>query len=158
MELSDYLIDQDGKDWRNLLSDWLPALPSQFTIWLVNRLGDIFFVPDDGSVQMLDIGSGEVKRLANSRDDFAAKIDRDDNAADWLQIYLVDDCVAAGMRLRPTECYGFKIPPILGGEYSVENVEPTDMAVHYSIQAQIYWQVKDLPPGTEIHGVEIKDE
>ena len=158
MELRDYLIHQDEKDWPELLSEWMPALPEKFAIWLVNRLGDVFFIPEDGSVHMLDVGSGRVERVADSREDFAEKLDLEDNAADWLQIYLVDDCAAAGMRLRATECYGFKIPPILGGEYRVENIEPTDLSVHYSILAQVYWQTKDLPEGTPIGGVELKEK
>jgi hypothetical protein len=157
MELRDYLIDQQGKDWPDLLSDWLPALPQRFTVWLVNRFGDIFFVPDDGSVHMLDIGSGQVERVADNREDFAERIDQEDNAENWLMISLVDQCVAAGMRLDQTECYGFKRPPILGGTYDVENIEPTDLSVHFSLLGEIYWQVKGLPEGTPIAKITLED-
>jgi hypothetical protein len=41
MNVNDYLIDRSGKDWSELLSGWLAALPFSFTVWLVNRLGDV---------------------------------------------------------------------------------------------------------------------
>ena len=65
-------------------------------------------------------------------------------------IKLTDACVAAGLTLGPSQCYSFKNPPILGGAYSVENVWPADLAVHYSFQADICKQAKDLPDGTKV--------
>ena len=50
MNVSDYLIDQEGKDWAELLSDWGILLPSSFTVWLVNRFGDVLAVFDDDRV------------------------------------------------------------------------------------------------------------
>jgi hypothetical protein len=58
MNIKDYLIDQSGKDWQELLCGWAEILPPVFTIWLVNRFGDVILVTDDGSVHLLDIGGG----------------------------------------------------------------------------------------------------
>jgi hypothetical protein len=150
MNIHDYLIDQSGKDWSELFSGWTAALPPSFTVWLVNRFGDVFAVFEDGSVHMLDVGTGAIQRLADSRDDFAAKIDAVGNANNWLMIPLVDQCVAAGLTLSQDQCYGYKIPPILGGKYTVENVSPTSLSVHYSRLAHIFRQTKNLPDGTRI--------
>jgi hypothetical protein len=102
---------------------------------------------------MLDVGIGAVERIADDRDHFADQIDVGDNANNWLMIPLVDQCVAAGFTLADNQCYGYKVPPILGGQYSVENVEPTDLSVHYSLLADIFRQTKDLPDGTRIRTV-----
>ncbi len=153
MNLSDYLIDQAGKDWSELLSGWSPPLPSAFTVWLVNRFGDVFVVFEDESVHMLDVGGGTLTRLADSRDDFAAKIDQIEKAKDWLLLGLLDACVIAGITLKENQCYGWKMPPILGGEYAVSNVVPADLSVHYSFLADIYSQTKDLPDATRIEVV-----
>ncbi len=155
MNVQDYLIEQSGKDWGELLSGWAGTLPASFTVWLVNRFGDVFAVFEDGSVHMLDVGTGMVRRLADSRDDFATQIDAGDNANNWLMTPLVDQCVAAGVTLSEDQCYGYKIPPILGGKYAVENVAPTNLSVHYSLLADIYRQTKDLPDGTRIKAVVI---
>jgi hypothetical protein len=153
MNVEDYLIDREGKDWAELISEWRSLLPKTFDIWLVNRFGDIFAVFEDGSVHLLDVGRGIIERLADSREHFIDRMDQDGNGEGWLLTRLVDECVAAGMKLKENQCYGFKIPPILGGDYEVENVEVTDLSVHYSLQGQICRQVRDLPPGTKINGV-----
>jgi hypothetical protein len=153
MNVHHYLIDQSGKDWSELLSGWSDALPTSFSVWLVNRFGDVFATFEDGSIHMLDVGIGAVKRMADNRDHFADQIDVGDNANNWLMIPLVDQCVAAGITLADNQCYGFKIAPVLGGQYSIENIEPTDLSVHYSVLADIFRQTRGLPDGTPIRTV-----
>jgi hypothetical protein len=154
MNINDYLIDQAGKEWDSFLREWMPPLPPSFTLWLVNRFGDAFVVlEEDSSVHMLDVGSGTFVCVADGRSHFADLLDIDDNAANWLLVHLVDACREAGMSLRTSQCYGFKVPPVLGGKYEVANVEPTDLAVHYSLLANAYKQTKDLPDGTPIKAV-----
>jgi hypothetical protein len=153
MDLNDYLIPQAGKDWKVLLSGWFELLPRSFTLWMVNRFGDLFVVLDDDAVHMLDVGIGTFKRLANNRNHFAALMDVGDNANNWLMIPLVNACVASGMTLGPNQCYGYKIPPVLSGQYEVGNVYPADLAVHYAFLADIYRQTRNLPEGTPVTGV-----
>ena len=128
MIVNDYLIDQTGMDWQAMLSGWAEILPATFTIWLVNRFGDVIAIVDDGSVYLLDIGAGIFKAVAGSREQFADLVETPGNANDWLMIPLVDQCVAAGLSLGSRQCYGFKTPPLLGGEYAAHNVAPVDLA------------------------------
>jgi hypothetical protein len=150
MNLHDYLIDQSGNDWVALLKGWGSVLPASFTLWIVNRFGDLIIVLDDRSVHMLDLGSGQLSRLADSRDEFAKLLDIDDNANNWLMIPLVDQLVAAGMILTPERCYGFKVPPVLGGSYDLENVVTVPLIERYSLMADILRQIKDVPDGTPV--------
>lgn len=60
------------------------------------------------------------------------------------------------MLLSPVRTGSGLRPQILGGEYPVSNVEPTDLSVHYSFLADIYRQTKDLPEGTRISGVTLE--
>ena len=96
-----YLLDQNGIDWPRAFSTWSWLLPPEFTLWLVNRFGDAFLVLPDGTIHMLDVGGGTLTKVAENRDDFCNKIDESDNANDWLMIPLVDELVAAGLRLQP---------------------------------------------------------
>src|SRR5262245_15565216 len=121
VSVQDYLIDQQGIDWPHVTAAWGWLLPPAFTLWLVNRFCDLFIVPEDGSVQMLDVGAGSLTRLAANREEFCQKIDEDDNANDWLMIPLVDKMVLAGKVLQPGKCYGFIVPPLIGGRCEVEN-------------------------------------
>lgn len=150
MLLTDYLIDQQGKNWAELLSGWVPPLPLSFTGWMVNLFGDVFAVFEDGSVHMLDLGHGTLERVADSRDHFCDLADRDDNAREWLMIPLVDACRRAGLALAGYQCYHFKIPPLLGGEYNVDNVAAISLREHYSFMADMVRQTKHLPDGSKV--------
>jgi hypothetical protein len=148
MNILDYLIAPEGLDWGKLLSFWVPPLPAQFNIWLVNRLGEVFAVAKDGSILYLDVGMGTCTHIAPDQSQFAKVLESGNNAERLLRIGLVNDCRRLGMTLKPFECYGFKLPPTLGGRYDVSNLVPTNLLVHYSYQAyickqeEIYW----IPP------------
>src|ERR671914_503127 len=114
MFLHDYIIDHRNLDWPFLLREWTWLVPSTFTVWIMNRFGDLFMVLDDGTVQMLDVGGGTLEKVARSRDDFADKLDEGDNANQWLMIPLIDRLVARGLMLRDGQCYSYKQPPVLG--------------------------------------------
>ena len=157
MDVMDYLIDTEDKDWEELLSAWRFLLPKTFNVWLVNRVGDVFAVFEDGSVHMLDVGRGTLERVADNCDQFVTRIDQDDHANTWMMVSLVNACVKAAIKLGPNQCYGFKIPPMLGGSYEVDNMEPTDLSVHYGLLGEICEQTKDLPRGTKVKRIETKE-
>ena len=130
--INDYLIDPTGHDWPVLLASWMRLLPLGAGMWAVNRIGDVFVMAGDGSVHWLDVGTEHVARIAASRDDFLAKVDEKNNARQWLATPLIDDCVAAGMGLGAGQCYGFRVPPLSGGDYVVENMEVVALTEHYA--------------------------
>ena len=54
-----------------------------------------------------------------------------DYASDWLKIPEVDRLVAAGLTLRPGECYAYVHAPIAGGKDTVENTRVASLADYY---------------------------
>jgi hypothetical protein len=150
MSIHDYLIDHRGFDWPSLFSEWTWLVPNELTVWLMNRFGDLILVFEDGSVYMLDVGGGTLERVANNRDDFAAKVDEDNNANEWFMIPLVDQFVAAGIELSDGRCYGYKKPPILGGDYTVDNSCVLPIAEHFAFHGSIHNQIKDVPDGSKV--------
>lgn len=152
MHITDYLIDQAGIEWATLLGPFHSLIPREFTVWLVNRYGDVIFVPDDGSIHILDVGRGTVEQVAASRDEFTTRLDEDANANDWLMLPLVDACVAAGLLLQPGQCYSYRRPPVLGGAYSVGNTIVTSLSDHYKFYGAVYDRIKDLPDGEQVDG------
>jgi hypothetical protein len=156
ISLADYLIDLNGKNWKALLHDWLYLLPSEFTIWMINKLGDVIVVFKDGSVHFLDLGAGQLSRIGNDGKDFASRLSHGDNSSIWLATTLIDGCRAAGMTLTENQCYSYRIPPFLGGAFAVENIEPSDIAVHYGLLGQLWSNTRSLPSGAKIEGVTIK--
>jgi hypothetical protein len=150
MNVYDYLIDHNGFDWAQLLSGWEWLVPPEFSVWLMNRFGDLFLILPDRSVHMLDVCSGSLTKLAESRDEFAHIIDQDDNADDWVMIPLVDRLVEAGLLLERGQCYSFVTPPILGGEYSVENTMVVPIQEHFGLYGSYHEQLRDLPDGSKV--------
>jgi hypothetical protein len=148
--LQDYTIDHRGFDWPDLLAPWAWLLPRELTVWIMNRFGDLFLVMTDGSVHMLDVGGGSLKRIADSRDNFALRIDEGDNANDWLMIPLVDQLVQAGRRLQVGECYSYWQLPLLGGDYTLENTRVVTIDHHYKAFGPIHEKLKDVPDGTRV--------
>jgi hypothetical protein len=147
--VADYLIDHRDFDWPTVLREWTWMLPPTFTVWLMNRIGDLFLVMPDGSVHMLDIGRGTLERIANDRAHFRELCDREpDKANDWLVISLTDELVARNMLLGPGQCYSFTIPPIMGGEWRPENIWVCPIHEHFDVFGSIHHQIKDLPDGT----------
>lgn len=151
MRVDNYLIDHQEFDWSVLLADWAWLLPqNEFTIWLMNLYGDLFLVFEDETVHMLDVGNGSLEKLAESRDDFCRRLDKGNNANMWLMIPLVDKLVEAGKVLNSKHCYSFIIPPVLGGQYAVENTAILQVAENYGIYASIHNQLKDIPVGSRV--------
>jgi hypothetical protein len=150
VSIHDYLLDQSAVDWPAVLEPWTWLLPDDFTLWLANRFCDLFIVTSDGSVHMLDVGAGTLSRLADNRDDFCSKIDEGDNANHWLMIPLVGQLVAAGIHLLPGQCYGFKIPPVIGGEYTIENCAAISIPDYLGSTGSIHDQLRGVPDGAHV--------
>ena len=148
--LADYTIDHAGLDWPDLLANWAWLAPSEFRVWLMNRFGDLFLVMRDGSVHVLDVGCGTLKRVADDRDQFASLLDLNGNANEWLMIPLVDRLRAAGVVLGAGECYSYILLPILGGEYSVANTRVVPISTHFKAFGPIHEGLKDVPDGTTV--------
>jgi hypothetical protein len=148
--IEDYLLPHDGIDWPKALAEWSWLLPAKFTLWLVNRFADLFLVLPDGSVHMLDVGVGTLSRLADSRDEFRSRLDEGDNANQWFMIPLVDQLVAVGVKLQQGHCYAFKVPPVLGGQYTIDNVAPLPIWDYLGAYGSIHGQLRDVPDGTQV--------
>jgi hypothetical protein len=150
MDISGYTIEKAGIDWSEILSKWGWLLPPDLTLWIVNRFGDLILVLPDGRVQFVDIGGGTIQTIAPSREHFFDLVDSGSNANDWFAIPLVDHCVGAGLVPAPGQCYMYAIPPILGGEYSVDNFRVGGIKSHFDFLAEIHRQIKDLPDGAKV--------
>lgn len=150
LSAQDYLIEHTDIDWSTMLSPWHWLLPSELTVWLMNRFGDLFIVLNDGSVHMFDVGCGTLEQVAESRDAFREAIDQDNNADDWLMIPLIDRLVAEGKKLKPGYCYGYLLSPVFGGDYTVANTIIIPIHEHYGLNASLHKQIKDLPDGTAV--------
>lgn len=150
MNIHDYLIDQKGLDWPSLLEEWRWLIPPKFRVWLLTRTGDLFITVPDGSIHMLDVGAGELRRVASNRDEACTRIDEPSVAEEWLIIPIVDQLVASGAVLGAGECYSFRQLPALGGSYSADNRFVLPIREHFGAWGSVQRQISDVPDGTQI--------
>jgi hypothetical protein len=139
-----------------LLSDWRWLVGDSVQLLLVSAIGDMFLADASGHVLWLDTGTGQLKQIAGSVDEYQQLRQQRDYADQWFIPQLIGDLITRGIQLSPGQCYSYKKPPILGGAIELSNFEPTDLSVHFSVLGQIHRQVKDLPPGTKIGNIKIE--
>jgi len=46
--------------------------------------------------------------------------------------------------------YSYKKMPVLGGEYTIDNIYPVDIRIHFELTGIIGEQIKDLLDGTKV--------
>ena len=155
--LNDLTVNFSHLDREAILEDWRWLIGAQKQPILISAIGDAFLQdPEDGGIHLLDVGSGTLEPIAASVSEFQELLRDTEFVTNVLVPQIVVETRNAGKPLGPGEVYSFEHPPVLGGEYSAENMVPTDILVHFSIMGQIHRQVKDLPPGTPIGEIKIE--
>jgi len=135
----------------DILSCWTWKTAGMKTVALVSVLGDLFLVGEDDAVYWLQTDGGDLKKVADSLQQFEQYLDDEEKVDNWFLPLLVEQLITAGKTLKENEVYSFKKMPVIGGEYSVDNIEPTDMSVHFAFTGQISKQIKDLPDGARVN-------
>ena len=130
------------------LGAWTSILPDQPRILRTNLFGDAFIIGADGCVHLLDRAGCRAERIADSEEEFWHRVGNDDRG--WLLTELADECHSSGLTLRHGQCYAFTVPPILGGEYTLQNVWVAPWNEWFLVTGDIFAQVKDLPDGATV--------
>jgi len=147
----------DGEAWPDdMLASWRWLIGEQaFSIVRVTAMGSLFVADSKGAVHFLDTTEGSFRRVADSRESLEELFDSSDNRRGLLWSFFVRELRTSGVPLGPGQCYGWKVPPGLGGEADFGNVEPTDVITHVSIQGQLHEQTRTMAPGTRIEEVRV---
>lgn len=148
IDLDAYLLDAEAQPWGEWLAPFAPPLPAQFDLFLVTRFLDVFLIYPDGSVNWLETQAGRLTQVAPSRAEFEVAMETDYPL--WLMTGAVDAAVARGLKLGVGQCYAFKVPPMLGGAYDLDNVEVDDVETGLRVLGGIFDQAKALPPGARV--------
>jgi hypothetical protein len=110
--------------------------------------GDAFIVGDNGAVHMLERVGCSAEQIATSEEEFWREV-RDDPHG-WQLRPLADECRRAGKVLADGQCYAFTTPPVLGGDYTVENVWVAPWREWFSLTADLFQQIKGIPDGATV--------
>ena len=104
----------------------------------------------DNAIYWLQTDSGDLTKVAEDLQQYQQFLDDEEKTDNWFLPSLIEKLLIAGKVLKDNEIYSYKKLPVIGGEYSIENIEPTDMSVHFAFSGQICEHIKDLPDGTKV--------
>jgi hypothetical protein len=156
LTLDDLTVSFRHLDRATLLRDWRWLIgPSKIPV-LVTALGNAF-VRDtqDDTVHILDAGPGTLQQVAACLDEFRKRLRDRDFVTEHFVPIVVLRMRERGQGLQPGQLYGFKKAPPLGGEYSADNLEPTDIDVHFALLGQIHQRARQPPESAAIDYLEI---
>jgi hypothetical protein len=152
------LTRQIGKEEvPQLLEDWRWLIGADNTPVVITTMGDAFVLSSKtGAVSFVDTLEGKLKPIAASLGEFYKRLNEDQTFVDeYFSTQLLREAHARGLKVGAHQVYAFKQPPVLGGSQDVENLEATDLAVHFSLLGQIFQQVQSLPSGTKVKKIEL---
>src|SRR5688572_1710784 len=124
-----------GQEWR-----WL--VPSTDTPLFISIFGDWVFGHPNGSLWALSVLEGTYEQIARN----ASEYNTLNKSFEWLDATFIASWqeIAARHGLEPadSECLGWKVHPIIGGKFEVENLAIFNMAVYQSIVGQLHRQLR----------------
>ncbi|MHA4847902.1 T6SS immunity protein Tdi1 domain-containing protein [Flavitalea antarctica] len=152
MELSFELLHKDIQiiNIDILLKYWGWKIGDVKAIAHLTALGDLFFIGRDDGIYWLQTDCGNFSKVAESLERFEECLTDQGKIAEWFLPWLVQKLILAGRTLEPTEVYSYRKPPIIGGEYTIDNIEITDINAHLECSGQIFQGIENLPDGTKI--------
>jgi len=151
LTLNQLTKDISGIDIEDILSCWRWKIGDMKAVVIMSILGDLFLADRESAVYWLQTDTGDLTKVADSLEEFDNHLNDDDKIDNWFLPLLIEKLISAGKTLKENEVYSYKQIPVIGGEYSVDNIEPTDMSVHFAFSGQICEQIKDLPNGTKVN-------
>lgn len=157
MTLDDLTVSFENLNPETLLEDWEWLIEKNKRPVLLTKAGDAFMQDrDTGAVYFLDIVEGKLEEVATSGDEFSKLLSDKNFVMDFFGVNLIAPLLKSGVDAPEGQLFGWKKPPVLGGEFESANLEATDIEVHFSIQGQIWEKVSNLPAGTNIKNIKFK--
>lgn len=155
--IDDLTVNFSGIDASEIVEDWRWLVGGQRLPILLTALGDAFLQDvSDGSVHLLAVGPGTTEQVAASFEELRALLNDKEFVVENFAPRIVAELRGLGQTLFPGQIYGYKVPPVLGGKYSTENLEPTDILVHFSVLGQTHRHLQNVPEGASITGITIE--
>ncbi|MDQ8731944.1 T6SS immunity protein Tdi1 domain-containing protein [Bradyrhizobium sp. LHD-71] len=137
----DLAISCEGMDCKPLLSEWRWLVPSDAIPLMIGIFGDWIFGAPDGSHWHLDLLEGQFQQVARDSTEFNARKREEKYRDEWFGANWADIALAKGFLPNADECLGWKIAPVLGGPFSVENMQVFSLIVYQRLNGQLFRQL-----------------
>jgi hypothetical protein len=145
-------------DIAGLLGGWAWLVDRPVNALGMTRFGDWFLEDERGAVHRLDLLEGTFSEVCASVVEYEARRARDDELVDWFQDGMVYALYGAGDVPGRGQGFGYRLPPILGGAVTRDNVVVVDMESWQPFMAQVHQQVRRLPEGARVGGVHLEPD
>lgn len=125
-----------------LLPQWSWIIPKTATPLSITVFGDWLFGNPDGSLSVLSLLDGTYEFVASNGIEYN-KLNKSPEWCDeiflssWYQI-----ATDNGITPREGECIGWKVHPIIGGEFSSSNLQIFSMNIYQSLMSQLHSQIQ----------------
>lgn len=138
----EFLKKPSEEEVETLLPQWSWLVPSGVTPLFLSAFGDWVFGNPDGSLSILSVLEGTYEKVASSSEEY----NRLNKSAEWCdEIFIASWYPIAlenGLVPNEGECIGWQLHPILGGDFSVENLQIFNMAVYQSLMSQLHLRLQ----------------
>jgi len=138
----EFLRKPSEEEVKELLPEWSWLVPTDATPIFLSAFGDWVFGNPDGSLSVLSVLEGNYEKVASSSEEF----NRLNKSAEWCDEIFIASwypiAVENGIVPKEGECIGWKVHPILGGEFAVHNLQIFHMPVYQSLMSQLHFQVQ----------------
>ena len=147
-----------AEEFARALESWswldLQGAVPQFT----SVFGDVFLESSDGSWWLLDTIQGTLTREWANATELAGALRAESGQDRYLLGPLAEAAHSRGVVLEADQVYVFMPPPVLGGGFAVENIEPLSFVVAVNLSGQLHRQLRDAAPGARITGFRVVDD
>ena len=137
----DLAISCEDLDCRRLLVDWQWIVPVDATPLMIGIFGDWIFGAPNGSHWHLDLLEGRFRQITKGSKEFNKKKRKDKYLDEWFGADWASIALQNGLIPSHDECLGWKVLPILGGPFSLENIDVYPLAAYQSINGQVFRQL-----------------
>lgn len=154
LTIDELTVNFSQRKSEGLLDDWHWLIGKNKIPLLITASGDAFLQDlSNNTIHFLDVCGGAIYKVAETASEFNSLLGQQKFVGDYFALEMVRELRASGIQLHPGQVYSFKVPPALGGDGTVENVEATDISVHFSIAGQIHAQICKVKPGTKVGSI-----
>lgn len=128
-------------DCRPFLVDWQWLVPDGMDPLMIGIFGDWIFAAADGTLWHLDLLEGEFQKIAEGSQEFNEKKEKPRYRNEWFGEEWANIALGNGLVPELDECLGWIIPPVLGGEFAVENIQVFSISVYQSATGSLFRQL-----------------
>ena len=121
-----------------LLEEWHWLVPYGMKPLMIGVFGDWVFGAPDATHWHLDLLEGKFHRIADTSHDFNTKKEQPFYRNEWFGEEWANIALSNGLFPQKDQCLGWKIAPVLGGDFAIENIQVFSMNVYQRITGSLF--------------------